>query len=213
MVYKKLQILVSAFIVVTGLRADLSVSYQSFQPDDVVIDAGKFKMTAKQLEKYGIEPVKVTVTNYGMCEELFVPDRPCVSADEVYKHLKYSLPVTGAKWLSVCFVVVSCIFPLGICMYDSNLFEQIDQFLDNPTMPHIEMWKNVCRNHPPVLAWVSFLGGSTVTMLTASLFSANGLNKDLYDFCEHNLTSNDMVMLPGTTGTKLMFIAKEQGKK
>lgn len=55
--------------------------------------------------------------------------------------------------------------------------------------------------------------GFIVATPLAALFQANAMNKDLYNLCEHDLISGDMVIPAGTSVTKLMFVAKQQDKK
>lgn len=126
-------------IIPVFLQAQLSVSYQAFQPDDIVIGVGQWKMTAKQLGKYGFESFKATITNEDVSEQLFTSDRLPIAGDEIYKRLKYSLPITGAKWLSLSFLIVNGIFPLGVYLGDRELFKQVDTMLATPDVDMITL--------------------------------------------------------------------------
>lgn len=211
MIHTKLMILISVCIVATGLRADLSVSYQTFKPDDVVIEVGRWKMKAKELEKYGIEPLKVVMVNDGMCEELFTLDRLGVSADRACQTLKSSLITVGLKSLLAGYISTNIVIPITYFVVGAHLLrpkadEDFGSYYNRLNLALIKEFPQtslvLCIVAPVVVC----------SYAIRSVGIAHQYNQDLSAWCSTNLISSAVVIQPQQQITKLLFVDANASK-
>lgn len=209
--YKQLLILISVCIVATGLRADLSVSYQPFHPDEIVIEFGRWKMTAKHLSQYGLEPVKIAIANQGADEAVFTPDISCISTENVCQKLKSSLMTVGLKsLLAGCIsapIVTACIYIVaGVHLIRPNKDENLTAYNNRLSLALIKEFPQT--SHFLSIVAPLFLCSYAI----GSVGMAHQYNQDLSAWCNKNLISSAVVIQPQQQITKLLFVAANTSK-
>lgn len=226
MMYKKFLILVSACMVVIGLHADLSVSYQTFQPNDIVIEVGQWKMTAKQLEKYGVESLKVVIVNDGNTDETCVPDRQYLLPYDVYKRLKYYARPSWIKgygctllsfWI-VGIALLVILFPQEIQELAQHEKIQSQNFNIQAVRQSIEAGHEIGMRILSTaivkhLFWFSSSLGISLLIRQYVIKSAAVPNRALFSYIHQEMFFESCKVPAHTSVTKLMFVEKEQDKK
>ncbi len=212
-------------IIPVFLHAQLSVSYQIFQPDDVVIEVGQWKMTAKELEKYGIEPLKVVMVNDGNTDETCVPDRQYLLPYDVYKRLKY---YAGPSWIKIYGCPLVSFYVVGpallIIMFPQEV-QEIDQLAETlnknfSVQAVIQSVKAVAKiairmgSTAPVktLFWGSGTLGISLLIREYFIRSAGVSNRALFSYIHQEMFFESCHIPAHTSMTKLILVAKEQGK-
>lgn len=211
-------------IIPVFLHAQLSVSYQAFSPDDIVVEIGQWKITAKELEKYEIEPLKVVMANDGDTDEVCVPDRQCLLPDNLYKRFKCS---TGISWLKGCGGILAYFCFLSFVSLPIMFPEELQKMRKELRKMNNSQWSSAQKiqysfnmgmgtSHISPIK-VCFFNGSLLvgSVLIAWYFirSAVVANQRLISYLRLNLFFEECQIPAHTSTTRLMFVAKEQDKK
>ncbi len=210
-VIHKFQILFGVCMVAGCLRADLSVSYQAFQPDDIVIEIGRLKMKAKELKQYGLEPVKATVTNSGTCVELFTPDRPYISNDIVCKKLKSSLITVGFTSLLTGYIGTILLIPITYFAFVGRPFRTKENESFGTYLNRLSCHLN--KEYPRTVLLVCIVVPVALcSYVIRSVAIAHQYNQDLDAWCSKNLISVPVAIQPQQQITQLLFVDANRSK-
>ena len=215
---KKLFFVSALFISICSIHAQLNISYQPYELDELVIDTDGYKMTAKALDTYGMKATKVTIANTGETEETIALDTQSLSCGDVYKRLSYSTIAAGSKGVLVTLLV--WISLIG-CTYDRKWFNDWLAIMtddDNkiPQDVYDKVYKlsdkyilDKKKSHPYKMGTLNFLFHGLYLPVPWFLYRTYSLNSQLHAFLTEHLCTDSVRVEPGAIVTKIVITNRD----
>jgi|GEM_PF-2801894 len=187
------------------LSADVLVSQEIIKDTDLIVNTKQWKLSGADFAKYGMCPMRITITNTGSEKATYQCDSNVLNIDAIFSRLRYREAVRG-----LVSYVISVV--LGLNIYVVRFFPEVERRL----LKHMPVgtdftWtycsnllKQVWQEHKAD-RYDFILEMASIGVALAYWRHIRGLNNKLRIALDEIIVHDTVVLDPGQTITKVMI--------